>query len=29
MGLPGLRQAKKRYHPFRMVEKFTVVEVGA
>ncbi|NLM36666.1 MAG: DUF2156 domain-containing protein [Firmicutes bacterium] len=29
MGLPGLRQAKERYHPFRMVEKYTVVEVGA
>ena len=29
MGLPGLRQAKKRYHPFRMVEKYTVVEVEA
>jgi len=27
MGLPGLRQAKERYHPFRMIEKFTVVEV--
>ena len=26
MGLPGLRQAKKRYHPFRMIEKYTVVE---
>lgn len=28
MGLPGLRQAKRRYHPFRMVEKYTVVEAG-
>ncbi|NLY92144.1 MAG: DUF2156 domain-containing protein [Firmicutes bacterium] len=27
MGLPGLRQAKERYHPLRMIEKFIVVEV--
>jgi hypothetical protein len=27
MGLPGLRQAKERYHPLRMIEKYTVVEV--
>lgn len=25
MGLPGLRQAKKRYHPVRMVKKHTIV----
>ncbi len=28
MGLPGLRQAKERYHPFRMIEKYTVVEAS-
>ncbi|NLW55517.1 MAG: DUF2156 domain-containing protein [Firmicutes bacterium] len=28
MGLPGLRQAKKRYHPFRMIEKYTIVEAS-
>lgn len=26
MGLPGLRQAKKRYHPLRMIEKYLIVE---
>ena len=25
LGLPGLRQAKKRYHPVRMVKKYTVI----
>lgn len=25
MGLPGLRQAKKRYHPVRMVKKYTIL----
>lgn len=25
MGLPGLREAKKRYHPIRMVKKYTVL----
>ncbi|HHU83362.1 MAG TPA: DUF2156 domain-containing protein [Firmicutes bacterium] len=25
MGLPGLRQAKKRYHPVRMIKKYTVL----
>lgn len=26
LGLPGLREAKRRYHPFRMIEKYTIVE---
>lgn len=26
MGIPGLRQAKERYHPTRMVEKYIVME---
>ncbi len=26
MGIPGLRQSKKRYHPLRMIEKYLVVE---
>jgi hypothetical protein len=25
MGLPGLRQAKNRYHPLRLIEKYIVV----
>lgn len=29
MGLPGLRQAKERYHPLRMIEKYIVIEVPA
>jgi hypothetical protein len=27
MGIPGLRQAKRRYHPLRLIEKYTVVEI--
>lgn len=26
MGVPGLREAKKRYHPARMIEKFVITE---